>query len=1021
MKTQFRTTFAVIFILLTFIVSLFTPFSALADGTSTPPPTNTTTTDTPAATQATSTSAPATTAAPTNATQASTATTDTPAPTATTDTPAPATTIAPTDATQAPTITDTPVPSVTAAPTDATPSATSTATATATATALAQVPSGTQVVAVDNSGAVQPLATQAAANIIATGDPIWCPAGASPVAGTGGCTSSYSNLYNLVTYLSSNQPTSNGTIWITSGADSSTSNISMNGGSLTTWANYALTFQGGWNGSSAGTITGTSDFTNAYISITGWKNDLTANDLTFNGSAGNNLDLETSGNIRVHHVTSKNAYNDGVYLNNTSGTGKSITVDGTNNFSNNNNHGSGIEAYSNGDISLSNVIADGNHINGAILGNGGTSLNNVNLSGTNEFNTNGSAGISIYSSGVATLNNITADNNSGNNGLYIDNTFFNTGSGVTLTGTNEFNNNHGTNIAMWSTGDITINNLSASNSVTGDGAYIDTTHATSGAPSVTLTGANVFDGNNGNGLWVVAKGAISASNVTADNNKIGDGVYLDNKFGSGGISIDNGTFSANGITTTNGGLTAYSNGDITLNNVIASDNGGDGAYLDNTSGSGGISINNGNLSANGTTTTGRGLIAHSNGDITLNNVIAIDNAGGGAELDNTTGNGSITLSGSNTFNDNGFNLAPSVGLYAVSNDNITLSGVTALGNGYGEGGGAFLGTDGGSVSIANSNFSENCTTCDIGVGFVVFSIGNGDITLQGVTADNNGNDPANGYTGSAAAVGALILHNGGNVFVANSDFSGNCALGDCFGGGIEILDLGTGGTVSFDHVTANGNGTSNSGGGAFIASTGNIDIHCSTFNNNSGTGLLADIPGGSTITLNGVTLSGNTVSATDISGGGTLVTNTGNCASGSKGTVGGGLPLNVINVNSGESNALDCTNFSGTELVLPNQDYVLLPCPTTGNATLTNKANNDLPNKLNSKYTFISAFDVEVVPSSNGSLIVSFKIPSDKQNANFTILHWDGAKWVDIGGSKTPDGFFRAQTNLTGTFVLVTQ
>ena len=54
-------------------------------------------------------------------------------------------------------------------------------------------------------------------------------------------------------------------------------------------------------------------------------------------------------------------------------------------------------------------------------------------------------------------------------------------------------------------------------------------------------------------------------------------------------------------------------------------------------------------------------------------------------------------------------------------------------------------------------------------------------------------------------------------------------------------------------------------------------------------------------------------------------------------------------------------------------------------------------------------------------MIVSFKIPAGQENANFTILYWDGSKWQNLGGTKTPDGFFEVQTNKTGTFVLVTQ
>ena len=555
---------------------------------------------------------------------------------------------------------------------------------------------------------------------------------------------------------------------------------------------------------------------------------------------------------------------------------------------------------------------------------------------------------------------------------------------------------------------------------------------------VTVNDINI-SGTNTVGLHIDTNGNVKLKNVTSKNNK-DTGAYINNSAGSGSVNITNGNFSSNngeglavystgdvtladvtandnpGGFALGNGISVSSKGNITLNDVIAGGNAADGALLDNTSGIGNINITSSTFSDN--QNTGRGLIAHSNGDITLTDVVASGNGGGGAELDNTTGIGSITLSGSNTFNDNGFNLTSSVGLYAVSNSNITLSGVTALGNGYDFGGGAFLGADG-SVSIANSNFSENCTTCQLGVGFAVFSMGSGDITLQGVTADNNGNDPANGYTGPTAAVGALIFHNGSNVFVANSDFSGNCALGDCSGGGIEILDFGTGGAVSFDHVTANGNGTSGSGGGAFIASTSNIDINCSTFNNNSGTGLLANVPAGSTITLNGVTLNGNTVSATDISGGGTLVTNTGDCASGNKGTF--GLPIHIVNVTGGENNTLDCANYSGTELILPDQDHVLLSCPTTGNAYLTGQSSDKLPGALDNKFTFVSALDAEVTPAFNGSMIVSFKIPSDKQNANFTILHWDGSKWENLGGTRTPDGFFEVQTNQTGTFVLVTQ
>ena len=136
----------------------------------------------------------------------------------------------------------------------------------------------------------------------------------------------------------------------------------------------------------------------------------------------------------------------------------------------------------------------------------------------------------------------------------------------------------------------------------------------------------------------------------------------------------------------------------------------------------------------------------------------------------------------------------------------------------------------------------------------------------------------------------------------------------------------------------------------------------------------------------------------------------------------------MINVQdtSGQGNGLDCTQYAGTELVLPNGDHVLMPCPIgskPGTTGTLNRVNNDnLPGKLDSKYTFISAFDAEVNPSLTGGMMtVSFMVPSGKQGSNFTILHWDGTKWVSLGGTATPPGYFSVSTNLTGNFVLVTQ
>ena len=68
-----------------------------------------------------------------------------------------------------------------------------------TKTNLKKLPKGTAVVAVDGTGTVQPLASKAAAKIIAKGDPIWCPTGQKP--GGAGCTAAETTVAALVSDL----------------------------------------------------------------------------------------------------------------------------------------------------------------------------------------------------------------------------------------------------------------------------------------------------------------------------------------------------------------------------------------------------------------------------------------------------------------------------------------------------------------------------------------------------------------------------------------------------------------------------------------------------------------------------------------------------------------------------------------------------------------------------------------------------------------------------------------------------
>ena len=154
-------------------------------------------------------------------------------------------------------------------------------------------------------------------------------------------------------------------------------------------------------------------------------------------------------------------------------------------------------------------------------------------------------------------------------------------------------------ISNW-TSDITLNDITITGITSGIGLNVTTSTTTSG------------------------KGNIALHNVKSNNNT-GHGAFLSNIAGNGNITIDSvsndgssgsSEFSGN----TEDGLSAFSNGDITLTDVTADDNQNqpyDGAYLDNSSGSGTISVNNSTFDDN---TGGDGLTILSNGDITLTGV-----------------------------------------------------------------------------------------------------------------------------------------------------------------------------------------------------------------------------------------------------------------------------------------------------------------------------------------------------------------------------------------------------------------
>jgi len=313
-----------------------------------------------------------------------------------------------------------------------------------------------------------------------------------------------------------------------------------------------------------------------------------------------------------------------------------VTIDGISSFSN--NEGDGLTVASNGDVALSNVAANGNDGYGAELGCSCTSIGgNVTISDST-FNSNGWAvgddGLDVAATGAITLTNVTADSN-GLGGAYLI-----SDSSVTIGGaSNSFSNNmDDLGIGVEAFVAITLTNVTASSN--GDvGAGLLT------LGDVTINGSsNTFDGNGFDGVAIVSAGAVSLTNVTANDND-GYGVNVDSIFGlvSTSVALTNVFVDGN----SDGGINiATVDGSVTLTDVTATNNLDTGIYI------GGVSR-----------------------DVMLTNVAADTNDEDGLDVDSVD---SITITGG-SFSDNSED-----GIFLSTVDAVTIQGAKIVDNG-GEG------------------------------------------------------------------------------------------------------------------------------------------------------------------------------------------------------------------------------------------------------------------------------------------------------------------------------------------------
>lgn len=577
------------------------------------------------------------------------------------------------------------------------------------------------------------------------------------------------------------------------------------------------------------------------ISITG------TNTFNLNGYSGLFISYSVSGGaVTLNNITANDNGQSGftgygASIGNSTGTTfKGVTLTGTNSFSN--NYDSGLAISSSGAVTLNNVTANNNasSASGVFISNqasGDTKPMAVILNGTNTFNMNDQGGLYIATYGAVTLNNIKAnDNGQGGitgNGVYIENVGSDKPQNVTIKGANEFNNNFINGLYVVSKGNITTNSLTAN---LNDNRGVELVNS-SGVGNVTMTGTNFFSGNAEENLYIISLGTITLNNITANSSVNSTGAYISNTSAATSKNVTiNGTNTFN--SNDNEGLVILSKGIITVSNLNASINGagnnGGGVLLYNIN-----SPTKAGINVNGTNTfnsnTGKGLLIWTLGNVKTNSISASSNTGIGFDLygtfDPNTGN--VTMSGNNFFNANTGGSIQIDSYGTVTLNNITSTGSAGSGvninNIYGGNTAPKPVTLTGTIVISNNTG---------GSGLLINSYGA--ITINNLTANNN-NAFGAVLQNSGTSVPAAVTLNGTNKFDNNVS---------------DNLNISSDGLIKINNITSTNSGNM---GAALVNSSGTAAVTVSGtnyFDSNSNAGLYIQSSG--IITLNNITSNNST-------------------------------------------------------------------------------------------------------------------------------------------------------------------
>ncbi len=608
-------------------------------------------------------------------------------------------------------------------------------------------------------------------------------------------------------------------------------------------------------------------------------------------------------------------------------------------------------------LTAANTYSGGTTLNAGVLSFANTALGagNITFGGSGTLQWNGantqdvSSTIQAIGSGITATfdtngNNVTLAAVLGGNGAIAK-----IGAGaLTLTGGNTFAGG-----ATQSAGQLNINNATAigSGTLTIGGGTIDNTSGgaitLSNNNAVTISGSFTFTGSNA--LNLGTGGVLLAGNKTIAANAstltLG-GVVSD---GGNGFSLSKaggGTLTLNGANTLSGGVTT-SNGTLNLGNAGAIGSGTftiNGGAIDNTSGSAMTLTGNdtqvwgGSFTFAGTNSLNLGTGAVS---MTANRTVTVSSAtltvGGaisGAFSLTKSGNGTIQLSGNNTYS----------GGTTLSAGQININSSTSLGTGtFTINGGKIDNTSGGAITLTNNNaqiWGGNFTF----TGTNNLDLGSGAVTLTGTrTITNNGGN----LTIDGIISGAFGVTKAGNAtltLTGSNTYSGTTTLS------AGLLNINNSAAIGTGTFTINGGTLDNTSGAAITLSNNNVQTWTTSFSFagsndlNLGTGAVT-LTGNPTVTTTAgnLTVGGVISGAHNIvkAGSGTLTLNGAN-------TYSTGTTLSAGQLNINNSTALGTGSFVINGGTIDN----------TSGAAITNTSNN--AQTWSGDFTFAGSSDLNL-------------------------------------------------------------